>query len=123
MRVNFRRSSSRLFAVSLFFAALALLPAACGRNRAADQDARPGHHSVTLTWAASTTPVVGYNVYRAAPPTGPYSKLNSEPIMTTYYADTSVEAGHTYAYHVTAVNGKKRESPATTDVTATVPSP
>ena len=123
MRLDFRRSSSRPWFASLFFAVLALLPAACGRNRAVDQDGGPGHHSVALSWAASTTPVVGYNVYRATPPNGPYSKLNSEPIMTTHYSDTSVEAGHTYTYHVTAVDGKKLESPATTDVTATVPSP
>jgi len=77
---------------------------------------------VTLTWAASTTPVVGYNVYRATPPNGASSKLNSEPVMTTRYTDANVEGGHTYTYHVTAVDGKKVESPATTDVTATVPS-
>jgi len=120
MRLDIRRSSSHPFVATLFFAALALLPTACGRNRTADQD---GHHSVTLSWAASTTPVVGYNVYRATPPNGPYSKLNPEPIMTTHFTDTRVEAGHTYTYHVTAVDGKKLESAATTDVTATVPSP
>jgi len=123
MRLDFRRSSSRPFVASLFAAVLALLLTACGKNRAADQDGGPGHHAVTLTWAASTTPVVGYNVYRATPPGGPYSKLNSEPIMTTRYTDTRVEAGHPYTYHVTAVDGKKMESPATTDVPATVPSP
>ena len=123
MRYDFRRSSSRPLFASLFFAVLALFPAACGRNRAADQDGGPGHHSVTLSWAASTTPVVGYNVYRATPPNGPYSRLNSEPIMTTHYSDTRVEAGHTYTYHVTAVDGKKLESAATTDVTVMVPSP
>ena len=123
MRLDFRRSSSRPFVACLFFAALALLPTACGRNRAADQDGGPGHHSVTLSWAASTTPVVGYNVYRATPPNGPYSKLNPEPIMTTHFTDTRVEAGHTYTYHVTAVDGKKLESAATTDVTVMVPSP
>jgi len=123
MRLDIRRSSSHPFVATLFFAALALLPTACGRNRAADQDGGPGHHSVTLSWAASTTPVVGYNVYRATPPNGPYSKLNSEPIMTTHYIDTRVEAGHTYTYHVTAVDGKRLESAATTDVTVIVPSP
>ncbi len=123
MRLDFCRSSSRPFVASLVFAALSLLLTACGRNRAADQDGGPGHHSVTLSWAASTTPVAGYNVYRATPPNGPYSKLNSAPIMTTHYTDTSVEAGHIYTYHVTAVDGKKMESPATTDVPATVPSP
>ena len=78
---------------------------------------------MTLSWAASTTPVVGYNVYRATAPNGPYSKLNSQPILTTHYADTSVEAARTYTYHVTAVDGKKLETTATTDVTATIPSP
>jgi fibronectin type 3 domain-containing protein len=77
---------------------------------------------VTLSWAASTTPVVGYNVYRATASNGPYSKLNSQPILTTHYTDASVEAARVYTYHVTAVDGKKLESPATTDVTATVPS-
>ncbi len=37
----------------------------------------PTQHSVSLTWTASTSTVVGYNVYRGAQSGGPYVKINS----------------------------------------------
>src|ERR1700730_10926176 len=111
MRFNFRQSSSRLFVALVFFALAALALSGCGRMRAF---AHSGQHSVTLSWAASTSPVVGYNVYRAIPPNGSFTKLNSKPIITTHYTDTTVEAGHTYTYRVTAVDEKKMESPTST---------
>jgi formiminotetrahydrofolate cyclodeaminase len=64
-----------------------------------------GTHDVILTWTASTTPgVVGYNVYRGTTSGGPYpTELNSSPINGTTYCDSSVQAGQTYYYVVTAV--------------------
>jgi predicted small secreted protein len=123
MRVDFRKSSSLLFVALLIFAIAALVLTACGKNRAAGQDGGHGPHSVTISWKASTSPVEGYYVYRRTPPGANYVKLNSEPIKATQYTDTSVEAGHTYTYYVTAVDSKKVESTASTIVSATVPTP
>jgi fibronectin type 3 domain-containing protein len=80
-------------------------------------------HSVTLNWNVSTSPVVGYNVYRATQPGGPYTKLNSSPIRETNYADSAVQSGQTYFYVVTAVNGNGVESRFSNKVQASVPSP
>ena len=123
MRVDFRKSSSLLFVALLFFAMATLVLTACGKNRAAGQDGRRGPHSVTLSWAASTSPVEGYYVYRRSPPGANYVRLNSEPLKATQYTDTSVDAGHSYTYYVTAVDSKKIESTASTMVSATVPTP
>src|SRR5437879_5193000 len=38
--------------------------------------ASPSPHSVGLTWSPSTSPVVGYYVYRGTVTNGPYAKLN-----------------------------------------------
>ena len=78
---------------------------------------------VSISWNASTSPVIGYNVYRAPAPGGPYTKLNSTPIATLKYEDTSVEAGHTYSYKVTAVDAKNVESGGAGDIITKVPGP
>ena len=62
-------------------------------------------------------------MYRASPPGGPYTKLNTAPVTGTKYEDTSVEAGRTYSYKVTAVDAKNVESRASGDIVATVPTP
>ena len=55
---------------------------------------------VNLSWAPSTDSVVGYNVYRAASPAGPFSRLNSSPVTTTSYTDTGASSA---AYMVRAI--------------------
>lgn len=61
-------------------------------------------HAANLSWTASTTPNVTYNVYRATASTGPFTTpLNSSAISGTTFKDTSVQAGQTYYYVVTAV--------------------
>jgi hypothetical protein len=52
-------------------------------------------HSVTLSWTASTTPGVSYNIYRGATKIGNVSTLT--------YTDTTVAAGTTYSYSLTAL--------------------
>ena len=86
-------------------------------------DAKPKAHSVKLNWKASTSIVVGYNVYRAEKPGRPFTKLNSAPILKTNYEDTGVRAGHTYYYKVAAVDAKGKESESTAQIQAVVPSP
>jgi len=83
----------------------------------------PTVHSATLNWEASTSVVVGYNVYRATEAGGPYTKLNSSPIGPTSYTDTTVQAGQTYLYVVAAVDGNGVESGVSNEALAAVPSP
>ena len=82
-------------------------------------------HAANLSWTASTTPNVTYNVYRSTSSTGPFTTpLNSSPITGTTYVDTTVQAGQTYYYVVSAVAANGTQSansgPA---VQGTIPSP
>jgi hypothetical protein len=80
-------------------------------------------HSVSLNWNASTSVVVGYNVYRATISGGPYSKVNSSLISGTSFTDSTVQAGQTYFYVTTAVDSNSNESTYSNEVSATIPSP
>jgi hypothetical protein len=67
--------------------------------------------SVLLTWDASTSPdVVGYAVYRATTPFGPYAQLNTDLVTDVEYQDSSVQAGQTYYYVVTASDSSDNSS-------------
>jgi hypothetical protein len=85
--------------------------------------AAPPQHSVSLSWGASTSSVVGYNVYRGSATGGPYSKINSALNASTNYTDNSVQAGQTYYYVTTAVDGSGLESGYSNQVQAVIPSP
>jgi hypothetical protein len=78
-------------------------------------------HSVNLSWKASTSPVVGYNVYRRG--TSGVVKLNLEPITGTGYVDRTVQPGQTYFYVTKAVSPRGAESTASNEVRADIPSP
>lgn len=81
-------------------------------------------HAANLSWTASTTPNVTYNVYRAAASTGPFTTpVNSAPITGLTYVDTTVQAGQTYYYVVTAVAAGVESAPSSPPVPATIPSP
>jgi len=77
-------------------------------------------YTVNLTWDASTSPVVGYNVYRGAK-AGLYSKINSSLNPTTTYSDATVASGKTYYYAATAVDSSGQESAYSTPVKVVVP--
>jgi fibronectin type 3 domain-containing protein len=79
-------------------------------------------HIVHLTWTASTN-VSGYNIYRSTVSGGPYSMINSSLDATTGYADSTVTAGQTYYYVVTAVDSNSKESGYSNQTTVVVPSP
>ena len=53
-------------------------------------------HSVALSWDASTSQVVGYNIYRGVASDGPYTKLNTSANASTAYTDNSVQSGQIY---------------------------
>ena len=80
-------------------------------------------HTVSLSWTASPSAVVGYNVYRSAISGGPYAKVNSALNAGTSYIDTSVQGGATYYYVGTAVAGSGVESKFSNQLRAVIPSP
>jgi fibronectin type 3 domain-containing protein len=125
--MNTPLSRRNLFGL-LFVALTALWISRCGHtstSKAPHQN--PGTastaHSVTLNWTASTSVVVGYNIYRAAQSGGPYTKLNSSLVHATNYTDTTVQAGRTYLYVVTATDAQGHESEFSNKIQAMVPSP
>jgi hypothetical protein len=85
--------------------------------------AAAAQHRVALSWTPSTTSsVVGYNVYRGTSTGGAYSKISAMNADTTY-TDTSVQAGQTYVYVTTAVDGSGKESANSNQALAVIPTP
>jgi fibronectin type 3 domain-containing protein len=76
---------------------------------------------VALTWNASTSTVVGYNVYRGTVSGGPYAKINSSLVAALNYTDSSVQSGTTYHYVTTAVDSSGNESVFSNEVSAAIP--
>ncbi len=90
--------------------------------QARQESASPGpQHSVSLSWKASTSARVAYNVYRR----GRFGivRINSLPLTGTSYVDTNVQPGETYYYTTKAVSAKGAESLPSNEVRVTVPSP
>ncbi len=56
---------------------------------------------VTFTWGGSADAVMGYHVYRAPSPNGPYTRLTGSPLAGNSYLDTP--SSGTYTYMVRAV--------------------
>jgi hypothetical protein len=80
-------------------------------------------HTVTLTWTASTSSVVGYNVYRGTVSGGPYTKVNSVLEAASNYVDNTVQSGAQYFYVVTAEDASAAESVFSSQVSVAVPTP
>jgi len=79
---------------------------------------------VNLWWNASTSGTIsGYNVYRGASPSGPFSKINPAVNSSLSYSDSAVQSGTTYYYVTTAVDASGVESSYSNQVTAAVPFP
>lgn len=82
----------------------------------------PGKHSVTLSWAASTTPGVTYNLYRGT--TANVCSGTPIPLITgitgTTTTDSTAALNTTYFYNVSAV-GTGGESACDGEVTVQVP--
>jgi fibronectin type 3 domain-containing protein len=75
-------------------------------------------HSVTLTWNASQN-ATSYNVYRGTTHGGPYIKVASGIVSTTY-TDVQVTHNQTLYYVTTAVNGSS-ESGCSNEAVAVIP--
>jgi len=88
---------------------------------------RPSH-SVKLTWVASTTPGVTYNIYRVTESTKKLEQLNKDPdtgstnpVTGLTFTDLHPVNGEKYTYYVTAVAGtaeSARSNPATAAIPA-----
>lgn len=58
-----------------------------------------------ISWQSSGVgDLAGYNIYRSTTASGPYEKLNSNPLVTTSYTDDNLVNGMTYYYKVAAEN-------------------
>jgi len=77
-------------------------------------------HSVNLSWTASSSPVIGYIVYRATQPEGPYLPVYSVPQPQTTVTDT-LPGGATYFYMVTAVGANQVQSAPSQEAAVTIP--
>jgi hypothetical protein len=78
-------------------------------------------HSAALSWAASTSAIIGYNCYSSTVSGGPYAKLNTLPVLATSYTDAVVQSGNTYYFVVTSVDSNNVESTFSNEVSATIP--
>jgi hypothetical protein len=76
--------------------------------------------TVELAWDPSPSTVVGYYVYRSGTSGSGYSRLNSSPVGTCNFKDTSTLEGSNYYYVVKAVNSEGVESAPSNEVQATI---
>jgi len=63
-----------------------------------------------LDWDSNQDPVVGYNIYRTTSSHSDYQKLNSSPLVQTYYTDENLDPDTSYYYVLTAVDSLGDES-------------
>jgi hypothetical protein len=78
-------------------------------------------HSVELSWTASPTSGVAYDIFRANTSGGfGTTPLNPSPIAGTTYTDTTVASGQTYFYVATAVDSQG-SSADSNEVSVTIP--
>jgi fibronectin type 3 domain-containing protein len=79
-------------------------------------------HTVAVTWiASSSNNVMGYNIYRGTASGGPYSILDSAPVVNEAYNDSAVQSGQSYFYVVRAVDNTGLESVNSAEVLAIIP--
>jgi fibronectin type 3 domain-containing protein len=82
------------------------------------------HHSVTLTWQSPAqnrgSAPLRYNIYRSDDAGRSYPQIASK-VAETRYVDASVEAGRSYRYVVTSVDGVGRESVRSEQAEVTIP--
>lgn len=82
---------------------------------------QPVQHSATLSWNASTSPVVGYYVYRSTQSGSYTTPLNPTAQAALTFKDTSVVSGVTYYYVVTAVDSNSQQSAYSNEAVAVIP--
>lgn len=76
---------------------------------------------IDLIWSPDTdADLAGYNVYRRQEG-GQAIRVNSAPVQTPAYRDTTALPGHSYIYSVSAVDLRGNESGRSTEASETVP--
>jgi hypothetical protein len=83
--------------------------------------AQPVQYTVQLNWAASTSQVVGYNVYRTTTSGSGYTPINGSLVAQETFSDSTVQPATTYYYVTTAVDGSGNESGYSNEAQAIVP--
>jgi hypothetical protein len=90
--------------------------------------ASPVEHLVDLSWGAGTIQnpapgqiVAGYNIYRSSVSGGPYTKLNSSPVVGLTYTDSAVSAGQILYYVCSTVDNLGNVSNYSNQAVATIP--
>jgi hypothetical protein len=78
-------------------------------------------HSVQLSWQASTSIVVGYNIYRSTTDGDPYARINATLVTPLKYTDSAVSGSTTYYYVTTAVDPAGVESEYSNQASAKIP--
>ncbi len=86
-----------------------------------DWAASTGSENGNLFNPASENDVVGYYVYRSTTTGGPYTQLNTTPVTSTSYADSTVLPGTTYYYTVKALDCALKESTASSHEVTVMP--
>lgn len=78
-------------------------------------------YGVQLTWneSSSVDPVVSYNVYRGQ--TAGFAQINTSPVTSTSYLDSSAASGQTYVYMVESVDAGGNASDPSGAVSVSVP--
>lgn len=106
----------RIIALLLICAVPALVLIAFAQNATA--------HSVTLSWAWTQgpgDPATGFHVWRSSTPTGTPTDIATISSPTTLtYVDTSVAAGQTWYYTITAFNSAGDSTPSN-QITCVIP--
>lgn len=80
---------------------------------------------IALQWTANSEPnLAGYNVFRAASASGPFTQLNASLLTAPSYNDTGAPSGMISYYEVVAVNSSSVASgPAVISATRPAPAP
>jgi len=116
-----RETMKRLFTICMFLACVSFCFAQGIRGNvklSGNATVTTTGHSVALTWTASQN-AASYNIYRGAVHGGPYTKVASGVVSTTYN-DAQVTHGQTLYYVATAVNGSN-ESGYSNEISVVIP--
>jgi hypothetical protein len=73
--------------------------------------ASSGKTAIGLTWdSTANTHITGYNVYRGSDPDSLFTCITPEPVPSTTYSDSDIEARREYYYFVTSISDILGES-------------
>jgi len=73
--------------------------------------ANPGLNSINIIWNKNPElDIAGYNVYRSEDESGPFNKINPQPITDTLFTDVSPASYTYYHYYIKAIDQQLNES-------------